>query len=114
VVEIRSTATPNARTSPILGQRRQGGGIVIDESGLVLTAAYLVTETESIEIIGTNKQRIPATLVGYDPATGVGLIRSVIPLPVRPIPFGESADVDINDPVIIVGYDGVAPAYIVA
>src|SRR5690606_16897214 len=56
VVEVRTTAVHNARGSGVLGPRRQGGGIVIDDNGLVLTAAYLVTETEKIEIVGTNQQ----------------------------------------------------------
>lgn len=114
VVEVRTTAVPNARGSGTLGPRRQGGGIVIDDKGLVLTAAYLVTETEKIEIIGTNRQVIPATLIGHDPATGIGLVRAVVPLPVKPISFGDSDAADVNDPVLIVGFDGVAPAYIVA
>ncbi len=114
VVEVRTVATPDARTNAFLGPRRVGGGIVIDAAGLVLTAAYLVAETERIEIIGPDRQRIPATLVGHDPATGISLIRAVIPLPVKPISLGDSATASVNDPVLVVGYDGVAPAYIVS
>jgi len=114
VVEVRGTALSNARTSENLGRNRQGGGIVIDDKGLVLTIGYLVVETEKIEIVGVDGGRVPATLVAYDSATGVGLIRAAVPLPVKPIAFAESDGASVSDPVLVVGFDGVAPAYIVS
>ena len=113
VVEVRGTAAANARSNAA-GRHRQGGGIVIDDQGLVLTIAYLVTETEKIEIVTSNGTRIPASLVGYDSASGLGLIRAALPLPVPPISFAESAQATVSDPVLIVGFDGAAPAYIVS
>lgn len=113
VVEVRGTAAPGARSNAA-GRNRQGGGIVIDDKGLVLTIAYLVTETEKIEIVTTDGSRIPASLVGYDSASGLGLIRAALPLPVAPIGFAESAQAAVSDPVLVVGFDGVAPAYIVS
>lgn len=113
VVEVRGTAAPDARSNAG-GRHRQGGGIVIDDKGLVLTIAYLVTETEKIEIITNEGSRIPASLVGYDSASGLGLIRAALPLPVTPIGFADSAQAAVSDPVLVVGFDGVAPAYIVS
>lgn len=113
VVEVRGTAAPNARSNAG-GRHRQGGGIVIDHQGLVLTIAYLVTETEKIEIVTDGDRRIPASLVGYDSASGLGLIRAALPLPVAPIGFADSGQAAVSDPVLIVGFDGVAPAYIVS
>lgn len=114
VVEIRGVSMPDARSGRDGGRVRQGGGIVIDDKGLVLTTDYMVVETSRIDIIGSNGESVPASLVGYDPATGLGVVRAAVPLPVRPIDFADSADASVRDPVLIVGFDGVAPAYIVS
>jgi len=53
-------------------------------------------------------------VVAYDFATGFGLVRTVKPLAVKPIPFGDSAAVPEREPVLIVGFDGVAPAFVVS
>jgi len=113
VVELRSRALPDARLAE-LGADRQGGGIVIDDQGLVLTIGYLVVETEKIEVIGGDGEAVPATLLAYDSRTGLGLVRAAVPLRVQPIEFAESAKADVPEPVLVVGFDGVAPAYIVS
>lgn len=114
VVEVRSTRRPNARSGTQSERNRQGGGIVIDDKGLILTIGYLVSEAELIEVVLDGKERIPATLIAHDSTTGLGLIRTAIPLEVPPIDFADSADASVTDPVLVVGFDGVAPAYIVA
>lgn len=113
VVELRSRALPDARLSE-LGATRQGVGVVIDDEGLILTIGYLVIETEHIEIIGGEGEKIPATLLAYDSRTGLGLVRAAAPLRIAPIEFAESAKASVPEPVLIVGFDGVAPAYVVS
>jgi S1-C subfamily serine protease len=51
-------------------------------------------------------------VVGYDSATGFGLLRSLQPLPIPPVRMGQSKGVDTRDRVLIVGFDGVAPAVV--
>jgi S1-C subfamily serine protease len=53
-------------------------------------------------------------VVAYDFATGFGLLRAVKAPPVRPITFGDSAKLSDSEPVLIVGFDGVAPAFVVS
>lgn len=114
VVEIRTKGVPGARSGSALGRTRQGGGIVIDDHGLILTVEYLVTEAETIEVHLANRQTVPASLIGYDSASGLGLIRTAVPVDVPPITFAHSEGAKIRDPVLVVGFDGVAPAYIVS
>ena len=52
---------------------REGTGVVIDNNGLVLTIGYLILEAETIELSTANGRSFPATVVGYDAATGFGL-----------------------------------------
>ena len=50
VVQIIAHVPQDARTASTLGTERQGTGVVIDDSGLVLTIGYLVLEAMEIQI----------------------------------------------------------------
>jgi S1-C subfamily serine protease len=114
VVELRATAMRDARSARTLGSSRQGSGIVIDSSGLILTIGYLINETENIEVIATDRRPVTASVIGYDSTTGFGLLRAATPLQVKPIEFGTSDKIGDKEPVLIVGYDGAAPALVVS
>ncbi|MGQ0750839.1 MAG: S1C family serine protease [Betaproteobacteria bacterium] len=114
VVKVRSTAVANARSSTTLGQQREGTGVVIDSKGLVMTIGYLITEAEKVELSTTDGRVFPATVIANDYATGLGLVRALTPLPIKPVDFGESSAAAERELVLIVGFDGVAPAYIVS
>lgn len=114
VVKLRSTAVANARSNRTLGPVREGTGVVIDGNGLVLTIGYLILEAETIELSTADGTSFPATVVGYDSVTGFGLLRSLQPLPIRPIQIGQSSTLGTREPVLIVGFDGVAPAMVVS
>jgi len=114
VVKLRSTAFAGARSSQTLGAQREGTGVVVDATGLVLTIGYLILEAEAIELSTADGTAFPATVVGYDSATGFGLLRSLRPLPIAPITMGRSSSVAPRDRVLIVGFDGVAPAVVVS
>ena len=114
VVKVKSKAVANARTNRSLGPQREGTGVVIDSDGLVLTIGYLIVEAETVELSTTDGRSFPATIVGYDSATGFGLVKALRPLPVKPVQFGQSASIGEREMVLIVGFDGVAPAYVVS
>jgi serine protease Do len=114
VVLLRAKASPDARSSSSLGPERQGSGIVIDSGGLVLTIGYLILEAEGVEVLAADGKAVPATVVGYDHATGFGLVRTAWPLQIKPLEFGDSAKLPEREPVLIAGFDGVAPAYVVS
>lgn len=114
VVRVRSQATAEARSSRIMGRNREGTGVVIDSSGLVLTIGYLITESEKVELGTSDGKTYPATVVGFDTFTGLGLVKALVPLPIKPIDMGLSAEAKVRDMVLIVGFDGVAPAYVVS
>src|SRR5712692_11522271 len=94
VVRVRMKAIPGARSNANLGESREGTGVVIDERGHIVTIGYIVIEADSIEITTQDDRTVPATLVGYDHASGFGLLRSGVPLGVKPIPMGQAADLE--------------------
>jgi len=117
VVKIKSHINPDGSTIRNLGRDREGTGIVIDADGLVLTIGYLIVEAYSAEVITNDGHTVPATVVGYDHETGFGLLRTLAPLKVRPLPLGKYSDVKENDNVVVAsggGSDNVARATIVS
>ena len=117
VVRVKTYINPDGRTVDNLGSERDGSGIVIDDSGLILTIGYLMVEAHAAEAITNDGRRIPATVVGYDNDTGFGLLKAVAPLKVRAMPFGKSGDLKVGEPVLAAsfgGRDGIAPAFVVS
>src|ERR687891_2297068 len=114
VVKLRSRTFAGARSSTTLGPQREGTGVVVDSQGLVLTIGYLILEAETVELSTADGTSFPATVVAYDSVTGFGLLRSLRPLPIAPIQFGQSSTITKRDRVLIVGFDGVAPAVVVS
>ncbi len=114
VVKLTVKTVPDARSARSLGPQREGTGVVIDSSGLVLTIGYLVTEADTVELATADGRKFAANVIGYDNSTGLGLVKSLQPLPIKPVDLGESSVTNLRDLVLIVGFDGVAPAYIVS
>src|SRR5262245_5478344 len=98
VVQIKATITPDGQTVQSLGREREGSGIVIDEEGLILTIGYLMVEAHAAAVTTNAGRTVPATVVGYDHETGFGILRAIQPLKLKPLSFGRSADVKVDDP----------------
>ncbi len=106
VVKVHSKSIEDARSNATLGRTREGTGVVIDDKGHVLTVGYIVIESEAIEITTAGGKTVPATLVGYDHASGFGLLRAQVAMGVKPIALGQSAALAVSEPVMVLPYGG--------
>jgi serine protease Do len=106
VVRVQSATDSSARTAKTLGTERDGHGVVIDSSGLVLTIGYLVLEASSVTVTGPDGKSVPATVIAYDHDTGFGLLRTARPLPVKPMRLGDSEELTVDTDIIIAGHGG--------
>lgn len=106
IVSLRAEIPEDAFTAQVLGTERAGNGVVISDNGLVLTIGYLITEAERIWLATGDGQVAQAHVVGYDQATGFGLVQALARLDVTPLPFGSIRDVHPGSPVIIAGQGG--------
>ncbi len=100
-----------------LGAVRKGTGVVIGEDGVVLTIGYLILEAEQIDLVLDDGRIVPARPLAYDVATGFGLVQSLVPLPLRPVPLGDSAAIGPDETLMFVsgGRGGaVSPAKLMA
>jgi S1-C subfamily serine protease len=108
VVGVRALAVEDATSSDTLGRAREGSGVVIGSDDLVLTIGYLIVEADQVQLILDDGRQLPARVVAYDPATGFGLVQSLAPLRLEPVPLGDAAHLQADEPVMIVsgGEDG--------
>ena len=100
IVSVQAKIQADARSAATLGTARQGSGALIRE-GLVLTIGYLVIEAESIQVTNSEGRTVPATLAGYDHASGFGLLKLAAPLAGRPMPLGDAAALEERDQAIV-------------
>jgi S1-C subfamily serine protease len=117
LVKVRSIVPEDARSASSLGTKREGNGVLIDANGHILTIGYLILEAETIEVVGPEGKPINATFVGYDHATGFGILRTDKPLSAVPMKLGQSSEVNQGDPILVAGYggkDAVQPARVVS
>lgn len=91
VVRLSIKAVENARTAENLGAEREGTGVVFGDKGLILTIGYLILEAGSILVIAGDGRVYPASVLGYDHATGFGLLRAGMDC--RPLELGNSGSV---------------------
>ncbi len=90
VVALESHVNPEAYSARSLGDQRFGNAIVIDESGLLVTMGYLVTEAEEVELTTVDGRSVQAHVLGVDAASGLGLIHALDPLGLPAVPLGDS------------------------
>lgn len=106
IVKVQVRAVPNARSAASLGREREGTGIVIGADNLILTIGYLIVEADEVTIVDSRGRSLPATIVGYDHGTGLGLVRSVVDLGAAPVALGDPAKLTPHEAVLIVNHEG--------
>lgn len=115
IVTVRALVPDDAFTAPILGTLREGSGVVIRESGLVLTIGYLVTEAEEVWLTTREGRVVPGHALAYDQETGFGLVQALGPFSLPALAFGDAARARPGDTVILAdGAGDIVHANIVA
>ena len=116
IVRIRTRVVQGARTAQTLGSAREGTGVLVRD-GYVATIGYLVIEAESIEVKLNDGRTVPATVAGYDHASGFALLRLLLPVDAKPLALGDADALAEGEPALVVrhgGGDGVALAFVVS
>lgn len=101
MVGVQVTAVDDARSIRSLGRERAGSGVVIGADGLVLTIGYLVLEAESVALQLDDGRSVPARVLGYDGASGLGLVQALAPLGITPVPLGLPGRLAAQEPLMV-------------
>ena len=110
VVVLEAAVDQDAFTAQALGTERVGNGIVISNTGLVLTIGYLVTEASSVVLTTGEGARVAAHVLGIDPCSGLGLVHALEPLRTPAMRLGDSRRLTGSRQVIAAGGGGRAHA----
>ena len=106
VVRLKAEIPPDARTAQTLGTEREGNGVVIDDSGLVLTIGYLILEAMSVTVQSGDGTPVPADVIAYDHRSGFGLVRAKANLGVARMRLGDSGALEQHDRVLVISHGG--------
>ena len=106
IVKLGIRVPASARTADTLGTEREGTGALIDDAGHILTIGYLLLEAESILVVTADGRVLPATVAGFDHATGFGLVRAAQSLDHPPLTLGASACVREMSTVTVAAHAG--------
>ena len=106
IVKLGIRVPPTARTADTLGTEREGTGVLIDDAGHILTIGYLLLEAQSILIVAADGRVLPATVAGFDHATGFGLVRAAQSLDHPPLALGDSSAVREMSTVAVAAHAG--------
>ncbi len=113
VVMVESQVPADARSAGSLGTDRRGGGVVIDQGGLVVTIGYLIMEADEVTVIEADGRRVPAEIVAYDHESGFGLLRALTPLKAVPARLGSADDLAAGAATVAAAPGVVGPTLVV-
>ncbi len=87
-----------------VSQAGLGSGVLVTESGYVITAAHVVQTADLVEVEFPNGFRTTAAVTASDPEKDLALIRlDKAPEGIKPLKLADSDDVSIGEEVFIIG-----------
>jgi S1-C subfamily serine protease len=110
-IESTEPAEESGSFSPFGEEGSGGGGIatgsgfLIDNEGHIVTNNHVVEGASKVEVkLGSSDTSHEAEVVGTDPATDVALLKIDVPADQQhPLELGNSAQVQVGDPVVAIG-----------
>ncbi len=110
VVQVTSTQViKGQQVNPFFQTQPQkvealGSGFVIDKQGDIVTNYHVIQGATSIEVLFSNNVTTKAIVVGTDKSTDLAVLKvNVSPSALTPLPLGNSAAVEVGDPVVAIG-----------
>ena len=102
VVNIHATVPRDHPSASVLGDERMGSGVVIDESGLILTVNYVVMGAATVQVSFMKGRRQRAEVLALDFETGLALVR-LKRQGLRPAEFATIDQLERGAQVVAVG-----------
>ena len=104
-VEVGTSMVGNVNHREVNGM---GTGVILDESGLILTNHHVVADIDRIHVkislsLESTTHEFIASVVAYDARSDLALIRIKTNLELPVIQFGTSSDILLGEPVAAIG-----------
>ncbi len=85
------------------GQRSLGSGVIVDQSGLVVTNHHVIEGMNEVRIALADRREFEATIVLSDPRTDLAVLKAKGAPPLPTLDFGDSEDLEVGDLVLAIG-----------
>jgi S1-C subfamily serine protease len=104
---IAARVLPGVVMIKVDGSMGTGSGFVIN-GGFIVTDNHVVTldgqvQHAALQVVLNDGQTEPARVVGADPYSDIAVLRLQHPVRLQALPLGNSAGVEVGDPVLAVG-----------
>ena len=106
VVGLHAIIPNDAFTAETLGTERAGNAVLINDRGVVVTIGYLITEAEQVWLHLNDGRVVEGHVLGYDQATGFGLVQALTKLDLPPLTLGDSTMLPLEERVVVGGAGG--------
>lgn len=108
ITAVAALALPSVVTIEVVGSNSagSGSGIIISDSGHVMTNAHVVSfgsEEPSIRVTMSDGRLFPATVVGRDVLSDIAVLKISSSGPFRVITLGDSDALNVGDEAIAIG-----------
>lgn len=98
----RNTPSPQQQQPSQQQQTGLGSGVIISRDGYIVTNNHVIADAERLEVTLNDNRNFPATIVGFDPATDLALIK-IDATDLHVIPMGDSEKLRVGEWVLAVG-----------
>jgi S1-C subfamily serine protease len=105
ISDPRSQAVSPGFTPPAAGiVTRHGSGFVLDGDGYILTNEHIVGREGNVSVSFSNRDDVPAHVVGVDPSTDLALLKvDMLANALHPLVLGDSNQAEVGDTVVAIG-----------
>ena len=90
--------------APAQKSQDEGAGVVFDKQGDIITDEHVVANARTVTVHFRDGISAKAKVLGTDPSTDVAVVKvNVDPSELHPIPFANSSNAQVGDPVVAIG-----------
>ena len=105
IVGVKVRARADAPSTARLGAERFATGVIFDERGYAVTVSYALMDALRVEVTTRDNRTVPASVVGIDYATGLGVVKVADQGPWPVALLGHSRDLRNGDVTGTIGVD---------
>jgi S1-C subfamily serine protease len=80
-----------------------GSGVIIDKRGYIVTNNHVIQGARSIQVVLSNGTRLPAQVVGTDPADDLAVLKINPPAHMTVATLGDSSNLKVGQEVMAIG-----------
>jgi S1-C subfamily serine protease len=109
VVDITTTSVQQGSnngffSTPSQTTESEGAGVVFNKQGDILTDEHVVAGASTVTVHFQDGVSTKATVLGTDPSTDIAVLKvNVNASELHPIPFADSSQAQVGDPVVAIG-----------